>query len=233
MTTTEASTSNTIGLAVLDMAGTTINERGSVRTAVLAAIDAVTGGRRPAQFEDTFRQMRGTAKITMFETMLGDAQLARRAHAQFDIELEQLIRSGHVEPIDGAAETILALRNRNVKVALTTGFSTVTRNALLDHLGWTELVDLVLSPEDVGRGRPYPDTVLTAVLRLEAEAVQTVAVVGDTVNDLLCGTRAGASVVAGVLTGAHDRETLTQAPHTHLLDSIADLVELVDGIPQP
>jgi phosphoglycolate phosphatase-like HAD superfamily hydrolase len=50
-----------------------------------------------------------------------------------------------------------------------------------------------------------------------------VAVAGDTTSDLVAGTAAGASVVAGVLTGAHDRAQLETAPHTHILDSIADL----------
>lgn len=41
-------------------------------------------------------------------------------------------------------------------MALTTGFSTTTRSAQLDHVAWMELVDLVLSPKDVGRRRPIP-----------------------------------------------------------------------------
>jgi phosphoglycolate phosphatase-like HAD superfamily hydrolase len=61
-----------------------------------------------------------------------------------------------------------------------------------------------------------------------------VAVVGDTVNDLVSGTRAGAGIVAGVLTGAHDRATLSSAPHTHVLDSIAELPDVLReaGVPQ-
>jgi phosphoglycolate phosphatase-like HAD superfamily hydrolase len=43
------------------------------------------------------------------------------------------------------------------------------------------------------------------------------------VSDLLAGTRAGAGVVAGVLTGAHSRDDLATAPHTHIIDSVADL----------
>ena len=45
---------------------------------------------------------------------------------------------------------------------------------------------------------------------------------GDTASDLVAGTAAGAAVVAGVLTGAHGRDQLAAAPHTHVLDSIAD-----------
>jgi phosphoglycolate phosphatase-like HAD superfamily hydrolase len=36
-------------------------------------------------------------------------------------------------------------------------------------------------------------------------------------------------VVAGVLTGAHGRAELAAAPHTHLLDSVADFPALCLG----
>jgi phosphoglycolate phosphatase-like HAD superfamily hydrolase len=93
----------------------------------------------------------------------------------------------------------------------------------MDVLGWRDLVDLSLSPGDGVRGRPYPDLVLTALIRLVVDAVQEVAVAGDTASDLVAGSAAGAGVVAGVLTGAHDRAQLSAAPHTHVLESVADL----------
>jgi len=52
-------------------------------------------------------------------------------------------------------------------------------------------------------------------------------VVGDTTSDLVAGARAGASLVIGVLSGAHSRAELAQAPHTHLIDSVADLPSLL------
>jgi len=45
----------------------------------------------------------------------------------------------------------------------------------------------------------------------------------------VAGTRAGASVVAGVLSGAHTRRELEDAPHTHIIDSVADLPALLLG----
>jgi phosphoglycolate phosphatase-like HAD superfamily hydrolase len=91
-------------------------------------------------------------------------------------------------------------------------------------------VDLVICPDDVGgRGRPWPDLVLTAALRLQIEDVRHVAVCGDTASDMLSGRRAGASIVAGVLTGAHDRAQLVGAGATHVIDSVADLPDLVLG----
>ncbi len=69
--------------------------------------------------------------------------------------------------------------------------------------------------------------ILTAVIRLEIGDVRQVAVVGDTASDLLAGWRAGAGIVAGVLTGAHGRTDFEAVPHTHILESVTDLSGLV------
>jgi phosphonatase-like hydrolase len=114
-----------------------------------------------------------------------------------------------------------------MRLCLTTGFSPITRDRIITALGWEGMVDLVLSPADAGRGRPWPDMILTAVLRLRIDDVAEVAVVGDTSSDLVAGARAGASLVIGVLSGAHSRSDLAQAPHTHLIDSVADLPSLL------
>jgi phosphoglycolate phosphatase-like HAD superfamily hydrolase len=69
--------------------------------------------------------------------------------------------------------------------------------------------------------------ILTAVLRLHVDDVAEVAVVGDTASDLVAGSRSGASLVVGVLSGAHSRAELSEAPHTHLITSVAELAPLV------
>ena len=114
-----------------------------------------------------------------------------------------------------------------MRLCLTTGFSPATRDRVVAALGWQGAVDLLLSPSDAGRGRPWPDMILTAVLRLRIDDVAEVAVVGDTASDLLSGTRAGVSIVVGVLSGAHSQDELRRAPHTHLLESVAELPDLL------
>jgi phosphoglycolate phosphatase-like HAD superfamily hydrolase len=116
-------------------------------------------------------------------------------------------------------------------VCLSTGFASVTRDAIVDALGWHSLVDLLLSPADAGRGRPWPDMPLTALLRLGGDSVASLAVVGDTPADVECGLRAGAGLVAGVLSGDSARADLeavpaaTGLPGTPLiLDSVAGLL---------
>ena len=133
----------------------------------------------------------------------------------------------------GAEETFAALRAAGIKVCLATGFSPATRDALLDTLGWRPLIDLALSPADAGRGRPWPDLPLTALLRLGGGAVSELAVAGDTASDVESGLRAGAGLVAGVLTGSGSREDLEKAEAPVILDSIADLLPLLGTCTSP
>lgn len=218
-------------LAVLDMAGTTVRDDGLVERAFVTAVsglDIEPGTPRMDAALDHVRATMGQSKIVVFRALFPDDEArAQEANRRFEAAVDAEVAAGAVAPLPGAAEALAGLRERGLRVCLTTGFSAHTQHRILDVLGWGDLVDLALSPADVARGRPYPDMVLTAVLRLGADDVRQVAVAGDTVSDLLAGTRAGAGIVAGVTTGAHDAATLTTAPHTHILTSIAELPALL------
>jgi phosphoglycolate phosphatase len=213
-------------LAVVDMAGTTIQENGAVERAARSAVRAVSGGDLPVGFDQIFSSKRGAAKIDMFRAIVGN-ELAGTALEYFEGELIGSIEAGLIRPIQGAEAALARLSDLGLRVALVTGFSPRLRGMLLEELGWQDHADLVLSPEDAGRGRPHPDLILTAMLRLEIGAVREVVVVGDTVNDLLAGTRAGSGIVSGVLTGAHTRRQLESAPHTHIVEDITSIPRLV------
>jgi phosphoglycolate phosphatase-like HAD superfamily hydrolase len=94
-------------------------------------------------------------------------------------------------------------------------------------LGWEKLADLYLSPAEAGRGRPWPDLPLTALLRLGGGAVSELVVAGDTASDIESGLRAGAGLVAGVLTGSASRAELEEAGAPVILDSIAGLLPIL------
>jgi phosphoglycolate phosphatase len=169
----------------------------------------------------------GQSKIDVFRRILGDEDSAAKANMVFEYAYGSLVRDGAISPLPGAAETITTLQDGGIRVCLATGFSPGTRNAILDALGWRQLVDLALSPADAGRGRPWPDLPLTALMRLGGGAVSELAVVGDTASDIESGLRAGAGLVAGVLTGAADRDELMKAGSPNVLDSIAGLIPLI------
>ncbi|WP_026002785.1 phosphonatase-like hydrolase [Rhodococcus sp. R1101] len=220
----------TIRLAVLDMAGTTVADDGLVVRAFDEAATAVGLPESGPERDDARRYVldtMGQSKIVVFRALFGSDERARIANDAFERAYERFVDAGDVTAIPGAEKTITQLREAGVKVALTTGFSRSTQDRLLDALGWRDLADIALTPADAGRGRPYPDMILTALLRTGTDDVREIAVVGDTAGDVLSGLRSGASVVAGTRTGAHDEATLREAGATHVLDSIAALPALI------
>ncbi|MDH6113391.1 phosphoglycolate phosphatase [Kitasatospora sp. MAP12-15] len=222
-----SSTASTdIRLVVLDMAGTTVADDGLVERAFQAASDALgveAGSPEHQRMLEHVRATMGESKISVFRHLFGAEDKAQQANVAFEAAYHDLVDAGHCEALPGAAEAIELLRSQGRKVVLTTGFSRPTQDQILKALGWQDIADLTLCPADAGRGRPYPDLALTALLRTGTDAVQQMAVSGDTGYDMLTGVRAGASVVAGVLTGAHDAERLRADGATHVLGSIAEL----------
>jgi phosphonatase-like hydrolase len=220
-----------IQLAVLDMAGTTVADDGLVEEAFTTAMRAEgvePGSAGYADMLDYVRRTMGESKISVFRHLCsGDEPRAQRANAAFERAYADLVDAGRCGPIDGAVQAIAALRESGIKVTLTTGFARSTQDRILAALGWRDIADLTLCPAEAGRGRPYPDLVLTAILRLGVEDVRAVATAGDTTYDVLCGLRAGSRIVAGVLTGAHDRDALAAAGATHVLPSIRDLPAVI------
>jgi phosphonatase-like hydrolase len=221
-----------IRLVVLDMAGTTVADGGLVERAFATAageLGVEPGSADHTEKLDYVRATMGESKISVFRHLFGEETLAQRANSAFEKAYGELVDGGLIAPIDGAREAIEELAESGRTVVLTTGFARVTQDAILDALGWRELVPLTLCPADAGgRGRPYPDMVLEAFLRTRAaESVRQVAVIGDTSYDMLSGVRAGAGVVAGVLTGAHGESALRSAGATSVLGSVAELPSLL------
>jgi phosphonatase-like hydrolase len=214
-------------LVCLDMAGTTVRDDGAVDAAftqALAGVGITPGQQRFAQARAFVHETMGWSKADVFAALF-PAHDAARATAAFATAYEAIVAGGDVQPVPGADDLLRTLRRRDVRICLTTGFAPSTRDALLTKLGWAGgLVDLALSPADVGRGRPAPDMILAAMERSAIADPATVAVVGDTVSDLEAGTAAHAGAVIGVLSGAHDEVTLAGAPHTAILEDVTQLV---------
>jgi phosphonatase-like hydrolase len=214
------------------MAGTTVRDDNTVMEAFASALGHLSLPVR--EFHDGMKYAQATmgqSKIEVFRHILGDEDAAQSANAAFEKHYAGAVADGQTSPMPGAVELFAACRDAGIKVCLSTGFAPVTRDAIVDALGWRARVDLLLSPVDAGRGRPWPDMPLTALLRLGGDSVASLAVVGDTPADVECGLRAGAGLVAGVLSGDSARADLeavpaaTGLPGTPLiLDSVADLL---------
>ena len=215
-----------IELVCCDMAGTTLHDGGLVLEAfhrTIASLDLDPD--EATQAEAYVIETMGQSKIDVFRALF--AQRADDANALFEAHFVDAVRELGVHEIPGARDALESLRSAGISVALTTGFSPATRELLIEHLGWGDVVEIRVSPADAGRGRPAPDMVLVCAMRARVTAMSNVAVVGDTASDMVAGVRAGAGRRIGVLTGTDGEDRLRQHGADVVIESVSQLLKVI------
>lgn len=215
-----------IELVCCDMAGTTLHDGGLVLEAfhrTIASLDLDPD--EATQAEAYVIETMGQSKIDVFRALF--AQRADDANALFEAHFVDAVRELGVHEIPGARDALESLRSAGIGVALTTGFSPATRELLIEHLGWGDVVEIRVSPADAGRGRPAPDMVLACAMRARVTAMSNVAVVGDTASDMVAGVRAGAGRRIGVLTGTDGEDRLRQHGADVVIESVSQLLQVI------
>lgn len=217
-------------MAAFDVAGTTVQDDGIVIEAFKVAFETTQPDLWPtkgAEWTQYAIDTMGRSKIEVFTALLGDAENAYQANVAFEEAYVNEIAEQGIAPIAGSLELFAALREKGIPVVLTTGFSRSTLKVLLTELHWFDLVDLTVTPEEAGRGRPHPD-----MLQFAAEKVNTTTpafslIVGDTESDMKSAVAFGSKNIFGVLSGAHNREQLIYGGATSVVNSVADISSLL------
>lgn len=219
-----------IKLVIFDIAGTIIEDHGEVVSAFSRALQ-----KNGIPFtQDELKRWKGASKrevIRNFVEQLGsnreEAEAVETTYRCFRSELESLYARG-INPVEGSTATFAWCRDHGILMATTTGFYREVSDLILEKMGWRDLFAANISSSDVRRGRPAPFMIFRAMEASGVQNVKQVINVGDTPLDLQSGSNAGARGVVGVLTGAHDRESLQREPHTHIIGSIAELPALIE-----
>jgi phosphonatase-like hydrolase len=218
-----------IKLIVFDIAGTIIEDRGEVPRAFAKALleDGIPFA------EDELLRWKGASKREVIRHFVSRQtrqdnidDRVESAYRRFRSELENCY-AAKVTFIAGVVETFQCCKEQDILIATTTGFDREIRDLILKQTGWRDLFAANISSDDVRRGRPAPYMIFRAMEAAGVLNVREVVNVGDTPLDLQAGTNAGVAGVIGVLTGAHDRANLQREPHTHILDSAAELPDLI------
>jgi phosphoglycolate phosphatase len=194
----------------------------------IATQGVVAGTSDYARCMTQISRARGQSAPDIFHSVFPDNEArAQAAGLAFERSYRAAVNRHGLTALPGANQTMDKLTGSGIKTCLITGLPRAMLTLVLDTVGWRGRCDLSLSPSDAPRGFPRPDLVLTALLRIGAGDVREVAVAFGTENGVLAGRRAGAQVVAGVLTGPHTANRLRRAGATHLIKTIAELPDLV------
>ncbi|WP_101525568.1 phosphonatase-like hydrolase [Nocardioides houyundeii] len=227
-------TTPALDLVALDMAGTTVDEGGLVYEVLAATVADAVGEAVPGPLLASWK---GTSKSEAIAGLLADLGAdaseghVRVVHDAFTERLIATYRATPPTPFAGIVEMFEVLRETGVKVCLQTGYTAEIAASILDGLDWptsgdSALIDAVVTSDLVPTSRPAPYLVFRCLEATGVTDIRRVLVAGDTPNDLLAGTNAGAGYVLGVGTGSFSLDQLAEHPHTHLLHSAAELTTL-------
>lgn len=220
-------------LIVLDLAGTTVNDNKDVHH-VLQSIFKKIHMRISIQEAN---EVMGIPKPEAIKILLQrhkypyiSEMLILEMHAHFVLKMSKFYQQHpSVMEKSGASEFFKICKSHGIKLVVDTGFDRAIVVPLLNRMGWERngLIDGSVTSDEVAHGRPYPDMIFRAMELTGVKDVGTVAKVGDTMSDLEEGTAAGCSWVIGVTTGAYTRDELKKGPHTHLVQSLAEILPIL------
>ncbi len=223
-----------IDLVALDMAGTTIDDHGAVYVALRRAVEE-TGAAVAAQ---DLQHWMGTDKVEAITALMrlgrieADEKAVAAAFRRFRALLDEFYLESPPVALPGVEDAFATLRDRGVRIALTTGFDDSVAVPLLASLGWKagpgELLDAVVTTSQVRAGRPAPYLIHHAMELTGVADVRRVLAAGDTIVDLQAACNAGV-IAVGVTTGALSREELERHPHDYVLDGVVDIPELEEA----
>ena len=219
-------------MVVFDMAGTTVNENmlvyKTLQRAILEAGFNVT-------LEQVLAEGAGMEKLDALRAIMKkytpnqDDNIIHSIYHRFIYLLGKAYEEHEIFPQDNAVKLFQALRQKNVRVVLNTGYNRQTAQSLIEKLGWKqgETFDDLVTATDVRQSRPHPDMIVLAMQRAGITDAREVAKVGDSVIDIEEGRNAGASLNIGITTGAHTRQQLESANPGYIVDNLIELLPLI------
>lgn len=225
-----------IKLVVFDIAGTTVKDDHEVSKAFQAAmkksgyavaiskIDPLMG------YEKTLAIRKMLGEHEPDESIITDA-LVSTIHKEF---VQQMINfyqyEPGIEPLPNVEKTLAALRANGVLVGINTGFSRDIADTIVTRLQWREkgLIDYVVGSDEVEFGRPHPYMIQKMMLAGGITDPLEVAKVGDTEVDVREGQNTGCKYVIGVTTGIFTRAELESYSPTHIIDDIAQVIDIIN-----
>jgi phosphoglycolate phosphatase len=130
--------------------------------------------------------------------------------------------------LPGAAEVLAALKGQGLLLAVCSNKLISFTRELLDYLGVSACLDVVLGPEDVPHAKPAPDMLLAALDRLHVQPGEAL-YIGDMTVDIETARGAGVRVWV-VPTGSNDAATLAAAHPDRLLQDLRELPGLLQSL---
>ena len=212
-----------IRAVLFDWDGTLVDTGDLLLSCWHSTTEEVLGYRFPIEEEDRRRvlSMRGADS---FPTLSDDPLVVEALHVTFSSTYIALAPA-HVTAHPHAAETLAALAARDIRVGVVTSKTPDRRDVDGALTGLDEYIDLVITADDVSRGKPDPEGIQMALTAFGVDSTEAV-YVGDGPVDVRAGRAAGVRTV-GLTHGLHSRDELLDVGPDHLIDNLQELLAVV------
>jgi phosphonatase-like hydrolase len=226
----------TVALVVFDIAGTTVKDNGSVTYILKNALQAFG---YPVK-ETEISLLMGYQKTKAIEILLKmyehhpdtiTDELIEKIHRLFQKQMvDYYATTRDLAPAPDAEDVFTRLKEKNIKVALNTGFPKEITAVIMDRLGWitNNKVDDVISSDEVESGRPDPYMIREIMHRSNIQDANHVIKVGDTEVDINEGKNAGCLYSIGITTGAFSRQQLSAYDPSFIIDRLSELLPIIN-----
>jgi phosphoglycolate phosphatase len=156
-------------------------------------------------------------------------QFTKIKHMVFSVVEEFELEAARTAKIfEDIPETLKALRDMKLKIALCTISSEKATNYVLKRFHLERFFDAVVTRESVFEVKPHPTHLEAALDALEVGSQEAV-LVGDSVKDIQCAVQLNVLAV-GVTTGLSSLEELTCSGANYIASSVTDIPILVEQL---
>jgi beta-phosphoglucomutase len=188
------------GGVLWDLDGTLVDSAGHHWIAWRDTLAAEGRPVEPGDFADTFGKRNDEILRQLFGPAIAADWIERVSEAK-EQAYRRLLRERGLSPLPGAFDWLSRLRRAGWKQALASSAPRPNIDAVFEALGLDRFLDVVVSADEVGRGKPDPALFLEAARRLGLSSDRCV-VVEDAPAGLEAARRAGMRSV-GVLSSHH------------------------------
>jgi len=215
-------------LIILDFDGTLADTQPIIIASIQHALRELG---LPERTDAECRSIIGLPLAECFTTLCGvDDTTAERCADVYRRVFDELNTDGTVRLFPHVLETITALHDRGLQLAICSSRGRPTLEGFVKTFHLEHYVSMVVSANDVEHHKPHPEPVQKILAALGVAPGEAV-VVGDASYDILMGRAAGCRTV-GVTYGNQSAADLRAAGADHLIDDFADLLTLsMDSLP--
>jgi len=137
-----------------------------------------------------------------------------------DVFIESL--TNNLNAIDGVLDFLKWARANHANMSLVTSSNKKVQQFITDYLGITDLFDVIITCDDITKGKPHPQPYLLAIEKLGVSPDDSV-VIEDSKSGILSAQRAGCDVLA--IATSYSSEDLKESKPTFIANTYIEAVK--------